>query len=67
MEQAKDKVIEQMVAIIKDDAFQKEVVKAINNKFDIPIINEKKEREVFNAVYDVLERILVKEIRKMDI
>jgi|AACY02.17.fsa_nt_gi hypothetical protein len=67
MEAAKDDMVKQIIQIIKDDDFQKDVVKELNSKLDVPLLNEKQEKMVFNSVYNVLEKVLVKQIKKLDL
>jgi predicted transcriptional regulator len=67
MEAAKDDMVKQIIQIIKDDDFQKDVVKELNSKLDGPLLNEKQEKMVFNSVYNVLEKVLVKQIKKLDL
>ena len=47
-------------SIIEDlfDDFQAELVKALNDKVDIPFLSEKTEEKVFNAIYDSVEGVI---------
>ena len=40
------------------------LVKALNDNVDIPIIGEKTEAKIINALYDTVEEVIKKEILK---
>lgn len=54
MAKYKDEVIEK----IFDDEMQERVVKALNDNINIPIISEKTEEGILNAIYDSLEDVI---------
>lgn len=41
-----------------DDAMQEKIVKALNANINIPILNEKTEEGIFNAIYDSIEDVI---------
>lgn len=50
----KDMVID----TIFDDEMQMKIVKALNENVDIPIISEKTEEKILNAIYDSVEEVI---------
>ena len=50
----KDMVID----TIFDDEMQEKIVKALNKNVDIPIISEKTEGKILNAIYDSIEEVV---------
>jgi len=46
------------------DELQKEVVDALNKNVDIPFLSEKTEEKAFNALYDTVEEVIKKAIKK---
>ena len=58
LEKHKDELIEK----IFDDELQEKVVKALNDNIDIPILSEKTEAKIFNAIYDSIEDVVKKAI-----
>tara|TARA_R100000655_G_scaffold2697_1_gene10496 strand:+ start:7426 stop:7623 length:198 start_codon:yes stop_codon:yes gene_type:complete len=46
------------------DELQKEVVDALNKNVDIPFLSEKTEEKAFNALYDTVEDVIKKAIKK---
>ena len=55
---------EDMINEILSDEFQQEIVDKINKDYNIPMISEKTEEKVFNALYDILEDVLKSHLRK---
>ena len=45
--------------ILKDEKFKEALVKRLNEHVDIPMLNEKTEEKVFNAIYDIIQSTLV--------
>ena len=46
------------------DELQKEVVDALNKNIDIPFISENTEEKIMNALYDTVEDVIKKAIKK---
>ena len=55
---------DQVIDEIFGDELQKEVVKALNDNVDIPFISEATEEKMMNALYDTIEGVLKKAIKK---
>ena len=49
---------ESIVDSIFDDELQEKVVDALNKNIDIPIISEKTEAKILNAIYDSIEEVI---------
>ena len=49
---------ESIVDSIFDDKLQEKVVDALNKNIDIPIISEKTEAKILNAIYDSIEEVI---------
>ena len=49
---------EAIVDSIFDDDLQAKVVKAINDNVDIPLITERTEEKIINALYDSVEDVI---------
>ena len=60
LEKHKDELVEK----IFDDELQKKVVKALNENINIPIISEKTEEKILNALYDTVEDVVKNAILK---
>ena len=43
-----------------NDKTKEAIVKGLNERIDIPIINEKTEEKVLSAIYDVVEEVMKK-------
>jgi hypothetical protein len=43
-----------------NDATKEAIIKGLNEKVDIPIINEKTEEKILTAIYDVVEDVMKK-------
>ena len=46
--------IDDLVVLLKDNKFKNKFVDAINKDINIPMINEKTEKKIFNSLYNVL-------------
>ena len=46
---------EEIINKIFDDEMQKKIVEKLNENIDIPIISEKTEEKILNAIYDSVE------------
>lgn len=46
--------IHHLVVLLKDNKFKKKFVDTINKDINIPMINEKTEKKIFNSLYEVL-------------
>ena len=44
----KDKMMNEVIELLREDEFKKDLVKAINKDVNIPMINEKTEKKVFD-------------------
>ena len=53
-DELKDKMMTELIELLREDKFKKDLVKAINKDINIPMINEKTEKKVFDALYDLL-------------
>jgi hypothetical protein len=47
-----------------NDATKEAIIKGLNDKIDIPIINEKTEEKVLTAIYNVVEDVIKSVLRK---
>tara|TARA_R100001530_G_scaffold67704_1_gene48211 strand:- start:483 stop:662 length:180 start_codon:yes stop_codon:yes gene_type:complete len=43
-----------------NDKTKKAIIEGLNERIDIPIINEKTEEKVLSAIYDVVEEVMKK-------
>ena len=46
--------IDDLVVLLKDNKFKNKFIDAINKDINIPMINEKTEKKIFNSLYNVL-------------
>lgn len=53
-ETLKKEMAEQLIELLKDKEFKHELIDAINKDIDIPVLNEKTEKKVFNSLYKVM-------------
>tara|TARA_Y100000389_G_scaffold141437_1_gene139289 strand:- start:1330 stop:1524 length:195 start_codon:yes stop_codon:yes gene_type:complete len=53
--------IESLIGLLEEKEFKKLLIKELNEDIDIPMIGEKTEKKVFDAIY----KIIVKNIRKI--
>ena len=49
---------EEIINKIFDDELQKKIVSKLNENIDIPIISEKTEEKILNAIYDSVEDVV---------
>ena len=49
---------EEIINKIFDDELQKKIVDKLNENVDIPIISEKTEEKILNAIYDSVEDVV---------
>ena len=49
---------EEIINKIFDDEKQKKIVEKLNENIDIPIISEKTEEKILNAIYDSVEEVV---------
>ena len=52
---------EEIINKIFDDELQKKIVNKLNENIDIPIISEKTEEKILNAIYDSVEDVVKKQ------
>ena len=60
----KKEAIEMLVELFKDQDFKKDLVKAINDDVNIPMIGEKTERKVFNSLYSIMVKETLEALEK---
>ena len=58
------KLGDDIVDEVFSDELQKEVVDALNKNVDIPFLSEKTEEKAFNALYDTVEDVIKKAIKR---
>ena len=63
-DELKDKMMTELIELLREDKFKKDLVKAINKDVNIPMINEKTEKKVFDALYDLLVKETVKVLKQ---
>ena len=51
------------VDLLDSDEFRKHLIKELNEDIDIPLINEKTEKKILNAIYNVI----IKSLKKTDL
>jgi hypothetical protein len=49
---------EEIINKIFDDELQEKIVTKLNDHIDIPIISEKTEEKILNAIYDTVEDVV---------
>lgn len=54
MSETKDLILDEMKDLLNNKEFMKQMIKAINDDIDIPMLNEKTERKVFEKLYKIL-------------
>ena len=54
----------EIVDEVFNDELQKEVVKALNDRIDIPFLSEKTEEKIMNAIYDTVEGVIKTALKK---
>ena len=50
----KDIAVDQLIEMLETKQFKKKLVKKLNKNVDIPMLNERTEHKVFDAVYDMI-------------
>ena len=60
----KDKMINEVIELLREDEFKKDLVKAINKDVNIPMINEKTEKKVIDSLYDLFVKETVKVLKQ---
>ena len=60
----KDMVVKAIAEKLFNEDSKDEIVKALNDNINIPIINEKTEAKVFEAIWESIEAVLKKVILK---
>ena len=58
IEEMWDKHKDDLIDKVIDDAMQEKIVKALNDNVNIPILSEKTEEGIFNAIYDSIEEVV---------
>jgi hypothetical protein len=51
------------IELLDNDEFKKHLIRELNEDIDIPIINEKTERKIFNSIY----KVIISSLKKVDI
>lgn len=54
MSETKDLFLDEMKDLLNNKEFMKQLIKAINDDIDIPMLNEKTEKKVFEKLYKIL-------------
>lgn len=60
----KKEAIEMLVELFEDKEFKKDLIKAINDDVNIPMIGEKTERKVFNSLYSIMVKETLEALEK---
>jgi|TARA_R100000664_G_C2757728_1_gene146125 hypothetical protein len=58
------KLANMMVDYLCNEETKEEIIKKLNDRIDIPIINEKTEAKVLNSIYSVVEDVIKKVLLK---
>ena len=58
------KLANMMVDYLCNEETKEEIIKKLNDRIDIPIINEKTEAKVLNSIYSVVEYVIKKVLLK---
>tara|TARA_R100001086_G_scaffold196183_1_gene112972 strand:- start:464 stop:643 length:180 start_codon:yes stop_codon:yes gene_type:complete len=58
------KLANMMVDYLCNEETKAEIIKKLNDRIDIPIINEKTEAKVLNSIYSVVEDVIKKVLLK---
>lgn len=58
------KVANMMVDYLCNEKTKAEIIEKLNDRIDIPIINEKTEAKVLNSIYSVVEDVIKKVLLK---
>ena len=59
-----DKLKEMFVEYVFNEESKAKIIKELNDSINIPILNEKTEAKIFEAIYEVVESVLKKIILK---
>ena len=59
-----DEYVDEAVAYIQSEKFQKKIADKINEKIDIPFVSEEKEQIFFERVVDICTDIVASVVRK---
>jgi|TARA_R100001530_G_scaffold2593_2_gene4191 hypothetical protein len=57
-------LVELVSSHLFNDSTKKAIVDGLNERIDIPIINEKTEEKVLSAIYEVVEEVMKKVLGK---
>ena len=63
-DELKDKMMKELIELLREDEFKRDLVRAINKDVNIPMINEKTEKKVFDALYDLFVKETVKVLKQ---
>lgn len=66
---SKEILLNSVVELFKNDDFEKDFVKKLNDQIDVPLINEKTEKKIIKSLYKlVVEQVelAVEKIQKED-
>ena len=58
------KLANMMVDYLCNEETKEEIIEKLNDRIDIPIINEKTEAKVLNSIYSVVEDVIKKVLLK---
>ena len=58
--------LDDLVDLLKDNKFKNKFVDTINKDINIPIINEKTEKKIFNSLYNVLIKHVENAIKELN-
>ena len=58
--------LDDLVEMLKDNKFKNKFVNTINKDINIPIINEKTEKKIFNSLYNILIKHVENAIKELD-
>ena len=57
-------LVELVSSHLLNDSTKKAIIDGLNERIDIPIINEKTEEKVLSAIYEVVEEVMKKVLGK---
>lgn len=57
-----DNVIDDLLELMDKKEFKKKLIKKLNESVDVPLIDEKTEGKIINAIYD----IIIKELKNLN-
>ena len=63
-DELKDKMMTELIELLREDEFKRDLVRAINKDVNIPMLNEKTERKVFDDLYDLKVKETIKVLKK---